>query len=155
MDAPVWRVRMLLADLVRVARGMATAARVALRNPAAQPCLVALEGPETIRATILTGYRLRLHNPGDRACRLAVAIRGERTDRIGPTFTLRAMTEVPAGSGAQCWLVTDWVNFAEVRDQPPPEPLLPPDTREVGRWRIDARIDGSDEELRIEGSIRA
>jgi hypothetical protein len=146
---------MLLADLVRIARGFATAARVAVRKPPARPCLAVLDGPESTRATTLTGYRLRLHNPGDRACRLAISIRGERSDRIGPTFALRATTEVPAGSGAQVWLVTDWVVLAELRDQPPPEPLFPPVAREIGRWWIEARIDGSDDLMRIEGSLRA
>jgi hypothetical protein len=153
--APGWRARMLFADLARIARGVATAARLAVRSPAAKPCLAFLEGPESTRPTMLTGYRLQLHNPGDHACRLAVAIRGERSDRTGPTFALRATTEVPAGSVAQCWLVTDWVDLAELREEPPPEPLLPPVERELGRWWIDARIEGSDERLRIEGSLHA
>jgi len=154
-DAKGWRVRTLFANLVRIVRDVATAARVAVRDRPATPCLAVLEGPESTRATVLTGYRLQLHNPGHRACRLTVAIRGERNDRIGPTFALRATTEVPAGSAAQCWLVTDWVCLAELRDQPLPDPILSPVAHELGRWWIDAQIEGSNERLRIEGSLRA
>jgi hypothetical protein len=154
MAAPVWRARMLGRDLGRVARGIATTARLALREPPDAPGLALLEGPEAVRLDTASCYRVRVHNPGPEPCAVTIRLRGECRD-AGVPFELHATIALAAGSAADRWLTTDWSGRAELADAHPRGPISLAIGPAIGRWALHASLEGRSGHLRIEGSIAA
>jgi hypothetical protein len=145
---------MLLRDLRRIARGLVTTARVALRDPEPAPGVAVLEGAAIARAHATACYRVRVHNPGQRARSLDVVVRGERSDAETPTFEVAWSEALGAGAAADRWVVTDWTGAARVADAPPAvTPILSGDA--AVRWAIEAHVSSSPDRLRIEGSLVA
>jgi hypothetical protein len=150
---------MLLHDLARIARGVVTAARTALREPPVTAGLAVLDGAEVARPATPACYRVRLHNPGPDACALSVVVRGARSDGRTPPFEVRWTQALDARAAAERWIVTDWTGAAELHDVRPHVPPVVAAGPEVARWTIEARVDGPRQatcgHLRIEGSLAA
>jgi hypothetical protein len=149
---------MLLRDLRRIARGLVTTARVALRDPEPAPGLAVLEGAAIARARGATCYRVRIHNPGPHARSLDVVVWGERSDAETPAFEVGWSEALDAGAAVDRWVVTNWMGAARVADTPPAAaPILFGDASNDAavRWTIEAHVASSPDRLHIEGSLVA
>jgi hypothetical protein len=146
---------MLARDLLRLASGLVTSARVAVREPELTAGLAALDGAACARAGTPACYRVRLVNPGKTACTLDVVVHGERDGADVPVFEERWTQPLDGGAVAERWIVTDWTGGARVVGAHPAVPLVLGGERR-GAWHIEATVDSpSRERLHIEGSLLA
>ena len=127
---------------------------LAPRRP--EPGLALLEGEASAPAGVPSGYRIRVHNPTAASRRLTVQIRGWRDEEAEPAFEIAWDVALGPRASAERWVRSSWDGDASLVTDPLRDRAAAWGARPAGRWRVEARVDGSERDaLRIAGMFVA